>query len=297
ALLPQGLERPVPRCPGGVLDPAGRLGVDRDAQDPRLGAEPLRLHQRPLGDAGRALLQAVVDDPGLGLQAHPRPHPDGGGQQRERVRSPADPDQQARRGAADGRLVSEQFEPGGQRGAHGGARAGDGGRRAGHHSTCTISAATASTAARAASASAPSKPCTAIEYPTVRPSGSTATPARVAAPPRYPVLPRTRPAASSVPAASKRSVSVPDSPATGTSKRICSRAGASPEATCARTAESRAGGTRFSRERPEPSWISRESSASGATPSSSASSRISASTAAAAPAGVVSSPRERATRC
>src|SRR5699024_5142485 len=257
-------------------------------------AAPPGLPRGPLRPAVRSLLQAVVADPRLGLQAHPRAHPDGGGQQRERVRSPADPDQQARRGAADGRLVGEQLEPSGQCGAHGSACAGDGARRSGHQSTCTISAATASTAARAASASAPSKPCTAIEYPTVRPSGSPAPPPSVAAPPRYPVLPRTPPAASSGPASSKRSARVPDSPATGTAKRICSRAGASPEATWARTADSRAGGTRFSRERPEPSWISSESTASAGTPSSSASSRISASTAAAAPAGVVSPPGEGA---
>src|SRR5699024_8961841 len=78
---------------GAAPHPAGRRGVDPDAEDPRLRAEPPRLHQRPPRDAVRPLLQAVVDDPRLGLQAHPRAHPDGGGQQRERVRSPADPDQ------------------------------------------------------------------------------------------------------------------------------------------------------------------------------------------------------------
>src|SRR5690625_2639459 len=296
ALLEPAVQSLVTSRTGSVLHPAGGRAGDLHADHVRGRAHLLGLGPGPFGDLHGALLQTVVDDHRLRLQTHPRAHPAGGGQQRQGVRSPAEADQQPRRQPSGGRVIGQRLEPGGQRGPHGGAGAGDHGWGAGHHESSASSEATASTAARASSASTPSNPWTTIEEPTVRPSGITATPARVAAPPRYPVLPRTRPRAGAVSSVSKRSTRGPERPAMGTSNRICSRRGASPEETWASTAASSAGGTRLSGEGPEPSRTSRSSSASSGKPSSAASSRTSASTAAAAPRGVVSSPRDSATR-
>ena len=160
--LREPFESVVTSVPSGVLQATGGVVRNLDAQHMGGGPQSLDLGAGALGDPCGGLLQAVVDDPGLRLQAHAGGHPGSGGQQRQGVRSPADAHQQAGRVAAGG-VVGELLETGGEAHAHGRAGTGDHGRRAGHQSSCTSSAATASTAALASRALDPSNPCTTIE--------------------------------------------------------------------------------------------------------------------------------------